>query len=173
MTDVFPREANSATEKSINLMRRYTEYFPRDHLLPDQLKHATNHYMLLNVSRGNVLEDAFDQLWQRRKDELKRPLRVRLGEIEEYEVGHDLGGVQVEFFNLVCKEAFSLEARKSALNLSTLLSSVKVEYIPVSRKVAPASLTQSRAWSPPTFQRQYTAETFQFGRDYESVSKAS
>lgn len=113
MTDVHHREANSTTERSINLMRRYAEFFPRDHLLPEQLKHATNHYVLLNVSRGNVLEDAFDQLWQRRKDELRRPLRVRLGEIEEYEVGHDLGGVQVEFFNLVCKESFSLEARKS------------------------------------------------------------
>lgn len=92
-------------------MRRY-DYFPDEHLMSDQSKHATKHYLVLFVSRGNVLEDAFDQLWQRRKDELRRPLRVRLGEIEEREVGYDLGGVQIEFFNLVCKAIFSVEARE-------------------------------------------------------------
>ncbi|KAK4506597.1 hypothetical protein PRZ48_000329 [Zasmidium cellare] len=103
-------EANSEIEKSINLMRRYDD-FPDDHLLSEQHKHSLKHYLVLYVSRGNVLQDAFDQLWQRRKNELKRPLRVRLGEIEEHEVGHDLGGVQIEFFNLVCKKAFAVEAQ--------------------------------------------------------------
>lgn len=51
-----------------------------------------------------MVQDAFDQLWQRRKSELLRPLRVRLGEANEFEVGHDLGGVQIEFFNLLWKE---------------------------------------------------------------------
>ena len=64
-------------------------------------------YLLLTVRRGCILEDAFDQLWQRRKCELLRPLRVRLGEMEGHEVGQDLGGVQIEFFNLICKAIFS------------------------------------------------------------------
>lgn len=110
----------------MNIMRRYSEYFPNENFLPEQLKHATKHYLLLNVSRGNVLEDAFDQLWQRRKDELKRPLRVRLGEIEEHEVGHDLGGVQIEFFNLICKEAFSPQARKFTNHPSITVSKLIV-----------------------------------------------
>jgi len=62
-------------------------------------------------------EDAFDQLWQRRKCELLRPLRVRLGEMEGTEVGQDLGGVQIEFFNLVCKALFAEDAGKYLLIL--------------------------------------------------------
>ena len=59
-----------------------------------------------------MLKDAFDQLWQRRRGELFRPLRVRLGEMDTFEVGHDLGGVQIEFFNLLCKELFRESARE-------------------------------------------------------------
>lgn len=66
--------------------------------------------------------DAFDQLWQRRKGELRRPLRVRLGEADELEIGHDLGGVQIEFFNLICKEAFAEEAQMFTTDSSTGLS---------------------------------------------------
>ncbi|KAK3701762.1 hypothetical protein LTR37_015282 [Vermiconidia calcicola] len=73
--------------------------------LRGQLRSLEEHYLLLNVSRGNVLQDAFDQLWQRQRSELLRPVRVRLGEIDEFEVGHDLGGVQIEFFNLVSTQA--------------------------------------------------------------------
>lgn len=80
-------------------------------VLGGQLKYLEDRYLLLNVSRGNVLQDAFDQLWQRRRSELLRPLRIRLGEMDGFEVGHDLGGVQIEFFNLVCKELFSESAR--------------------------------------------------------------
>lgn len=71
-----------------------------------------SNYLLLNVSRGNTLQDAFAQLWQRRKSELRRPLRVRLGEFDDLEIGHDLGGVQIEFFNLVCRELFAEEKGK-------------------------------------------------------------
>lgn len=76
----------------------------REAVAEGRLKYLEEHYLLLNVSRGNVLKDAFDQLWQRRSSELLRPLRVRLGEIGEFEIGHDLGGVQIEFLNLVCKD---------------------------------------------------------------------
>jgi hypothetical protein len=72
--------------------------------LDPELKDLEEHYLLLNVSRQNALKDAMDQLWQREANELRRPLRVRLGQMDGFEVGHDLGGVQTEFFNLVCKQ---------------------------------------------------------------------
>lgn len=50
--------------------------------------------MLLYVSRSNLLKDTFDQLWQRRKSELRRPLRVRMG-ADELDIGHDLGYVDL------------------------------------------------------------------------------
>lgn len=57
-----------------------------------------------------MLTDTFDQLYQRRKGELRRPLRVRLGTIDELQVGQDLGGVQMEFFNLLCREILDEQA---------------------------------------------------------------
>lgn len=74
-----------------------------------RLTFLEDHYLMLTIGRNNVLQDGFNQIWQRRSSELLRPLRVRLGEIDAFEVGHDLGGVQIEFFNLLCKEAFSEE----------------------------------------------------------------
>lgn len=70
------------------------------------MQHLRDFYLLVTVRREQVVQDAFDQIWQRRKSELLRPLRVRLGEMEGAEVGQDLGGVQIEFFNLVCKALF-------------------------------------------------------------------
>lgn len=103
------REAHSYTEKTLAIRRRSIR---RDLANNKQIQHAEQHYLLLNVRRLNVLRDVFDQLWQRRKQELRRPLRVRLGEADALEIGHDLGGVQIEFFNLVCREIFSEQARE-------------------------------------------------------------
>lgn len=72
-----------------------------------QLKHAEEQYLLLDVSRENILQSTFDRLWHRREEELLRPLKVRLGEMADLEVGQDLGGVQIEFFNLVCRAMLS------------------------------------------------------------------
>ncbi|OTA33256.1 hypothetical protein BTJ68_06167 [Hortaea werneckii EXF-2000] len=103
------REAVSFVEQAAALRRRMMP-----HMLDDEpegrLKHLEQQYLLLNVSRVDVLRDAYNQLWQRRQRELFRPLRVRLGEVDELEVGHDLGGVQMEFFNLVCQEAMKEES---------------------------------------------------------------
>ena len=81
--------------------------------MQERLDYMREHYLVLDVSRDNVLEDTFDQLWHRRLSELLRPLRVRLGEEDGFEIGHDLGGVQIEFFNLVCKESFKESNRMS------------------------------------------------------------
>jgi hypothetical protein len=89
------------------MRQKYSSVITNDESrLPLQVQHDEAHYILLYVSRGSILNDTFDQLWQRRKGELRRPLRVRMG-ADELDIGHDLGGVQIEFFNLVCRELFS------------------------------------------------------------------
>ena len=89
--------------------------------LDRRLKIDLEHYLVVKVSRESVLADAFDQLWQRERRELFRPLRVRMG-IEEGEIGHDLGGVQVEFFNLVCQEAFESDRSLFIIDPETQLA---------------------------------------------------
>ena len=111
MNHLRMQKAHSDAEKASAMRARISQHAVDD--LPEgRLKYLEDHYLLLNVGRANVLKDAFDQLWQRRSSELLRPLRVRLGEMDEFEIGHDLGGVQIEFFNLVCKELFSESARE-------------------------------------------------------------
>ncbi|WPH02599.1 Hypothetical protein R9X50_00546400 [Acrodontium crateriforme] len=74
-----------------------------------RLKYTEDPYLVLRISRHNQLKDAYDQIWQRRRDELFRPLRVRLGDDFD-EIGQDLGGVQLEFFNLLCNNVFAEDA---------------------------------------------------------------
>lgn len=78
------------------------------------MQHVRDFYLLLTVRREQIIQDAFDQIWQRRRSELLRPLRVRLGEMEGAEVGQDLGGVQIEFFNLICKALFAEDIGKNS-----------------------------------------------------------
>ncbi|CAK7265408.1 hypothetical protein SEPCBS119000_001496 [Sporothrix epigloea] len=72
--------------------------------LQDLLKMATTKYLVLDIDRDNILQDAFDQLWRREQKELLRPLKVRLGE-GRGEEGIDSGGVQHEFFRLALSRA--------------------------------------------------------------------
>ena len=72
--------------------------------LEDRLSKLTDHYLVLNIRREEVLTDAMNQLWRRRKRELMRPLKVRLGH-DEGEEGVDHGGVQQEFFRIAIAEA--------------------------------------------------------------------
>lgn len=76
--------------------------------LDHQLETTEAHYLVIKASRGFLLQDAMDQIWHREKRELFRPLRVRMG-FEEGEIGHDLGGVQIEFFKLLCSEVFDTD----------------------------------------------------------------
>ncbi|CAK7271534.1 hypothetical protein SEPCBS57363_004670 [Sporothrix epigloea] len=68
------------------------------------LKMASTKYLVLDIDRDNILQDAFDQLWRREQKELLRPLKVRLGE-GRGEEGIDSGGVQHEFFRLALSRA--------------------------------------------------------------------
>ncbi len=73
-------------------------------VLQDLLKTASSRYLILEITRDNVIGDAFDQLWRREERELMRPLKVHLGE-SDGEEGFDSGGVQQEFFRLAISEA--------------------------------------------------------------------
>ncbi|CCF45600.1 ubiquitin-protein ligase E3A [Colletotrichum higginsianum] len=75
-------------------------------VLQDLLKTASSKYLILEISRKNVIRDAFDQLWQREDRELHRPLKIHLGE-DAGEEGFDSGGVQQEFFRLAVAECLN------------------------------------------------------------------
>ncbi|KAI0169324.1 hypothetical protein GGR52DRAFT_516681 [Hypoxylon sp. FL1284] len=75
-------------------------------VLQDLLKVPSARYLILDISRKNVLGDSFDQLWRREERELLRPLKIHLGE-DSGEEGFDSGGVQQEFFRLAIAEALN------------------------------------------------------------------
>lgn len=72
----------------------------------ERLSTATARFMVLEISRDNVLQDTFNSIWRREERELMRPLKIRLGE-EGGEEGLDSGGVQQEFFRLAIAEALN------------------------------------------------------------------
>lgn len=71
--------------------------------LRDRLRTSTSRYLVLDIRRAHILEDAFSQLWRREPFELMKPLKIRMG-MEEGEEGVDHGGVQQEFFRLALAE---------------------------------------------------------------------
>ncbi|KAK5083929.1 hypothetical protein LTR05_006436 [Lithohypha guttulata] len=71
----------------------------------DETRAHMARYFVMTVSRERMLEDAIGQIWRRERQELTRPLKVRVG-IDEGELGLDHGGVQQEFFRLIFAEAF-------------------------------------------------------------------
>ncbi|EFX01251.1 hect domain containing protein [Grosmannia clavigera kw1407] len=73
-------------------------------ILQGLLQTASAKYLILDIGRTSVLQDAFDQLWRREERELLRPLKIHLGE-EGGEEGLDSGGVQQEFFRMAIAEA--------------------------------------------------------------------
>ncbi|KAK3331971.1 hypothetical protein B0T19DRAFT_90266 [Cercophora scortea] len=72
-------------------------------VLTRRLRLAAMKYLILEVRRKHIIQDAFDQLWRREERELLRPLKVRLGE-STGEMGFDSGGVSQEFFRLAAAE---------------------------------------------------------------------
>jgi len=74
--------------------------------ITERLSSAASKYLILQIRRNHVIEDAFDQLWRREERELLRPLKVHLGEADGEE-GFDSGGVQQEFFRLAIAEALN------------------------------------------------------------------
>ncbi|KAI1777034.1 hypothetical protein F4818DRAFT_333201 [Hypoxylon cercidicola] len=102
-------------EESASLQTRIKSIIATDSLvtethhknvLQDLLKVPSAKYLILDISRKNVLRDTFDQLWRREERELLRPLKIHLGE-DAGEEGFDSGGVQQEFFRLAIAEALN------------------------------------------------------------------
>ena len=58
-------------------------------------------FLVLRIQRNNLIESALREL-NRKRDELRKPLRVKF----QGEEGIDEGGVRKEFFQLICKELF-------------------------------------------------------------------
>ena len=77
-----------------------------------------NAHLVLEIRRGCELQCALDQLWQREKEELLRPLKVRyVGES-----GFDIGGVSQEFFRMVFMAALDPEyGKQSSICIKNLL----------------------------------------------------
>ncbi|QDS72473.1 hypothetical protein FKW77_009875 [Venturia effusa] len=82
----------------------------RTAFLDTNMKAALTKYLVLDVRRDHILEDALNQLWGLEKRELLRPLKVRMGMGDGGEEGVDHGGVSQEFFRLVFEKAISPEA---------------------------------------------------------------
>ncbi|KAK0629082.1 hypothetical protein B0T17DRAFT_589015 [Bombardia bombarda] len=102
-----------AFEESTSLQERIEVIASRSSLdqhhkdvLTERLKTAASKYLILDIRRNDVVQDAFDQLWRREERELLRPLKVHLGEVDGEE-GFDSGGVQQEFFRLAIAEALN------------------------------------------------------------------
>lgn len=62
--------------------------------------HSINQFLVLNVSRENIVRDALNELVNIDPSDLKKPLKIRFyGEEAE-----DAGGVRKEFFMLLLRE---------------------------------------------------------------------
>ncbi|TPX34534.1 hypothetical protein SmJEL517_g02894 [Synchytrium microbalum] len=99
------------------------------------LKQATNPYLVLEVRREKLVQDALDQI---RKNEahLKRPFRIKF--VNGGEEGMDQGGVQKEFFQVLCSQlldpAYGMftqdeETRLVWINGSSLESEAQFELV--------------------------------------------
>ncbi|XP_008552683.1 probable E3 ubiquitin-protein ligase HERC4 isoform X2 [Microplitis demolitor] len=62
--------------------------------------HQTSQFLMLNVSRENIVVDTLRELTSRDSSDLKKPLRVKF----HGEEAEDAGGVKKEFFMLLLKE---------------------------------------------------------------------
>jgi len=78
-------------------------------------------YFILTIRRDDILNDAINQIWRRERQELMRPLRVRLGK-DEGEDGLDHGGVQQEFFRVVFAEALKPDYGMFAIDGTTRMT---------------------------------------------------
>jgi hypothetical protein len=99
-------ESTSLHDKIMVIAQRAGLTQHHKEVLMERLRPAGSKYLILDIRRGTVLEDAFDQLWRREERELLRPLKVHLGE-SSGEEGFDSGGVQQEFFRLAIAEVLN------------------------------------------------------------------
>ena len=75
--------------------------------------HLHSHYLVLNVRREHLLEDAMRTV-ERSASDLKKPLKVKFFCEGVAEEGVDEGGVAKEFFQLLVREIFNPESAPSS-----------------------------------------------------------
>ncbi|RPA91162.1 hypothetical protein L873DRAFT_1715143 [Choiromyces venosus 120613-1] len=99
-----------AYEQSMTMQRLATQMSmstalldPQDERLDRRMRIPLSSYLLVEVRRETVLQDALNQVFGREIRELKRPLKVRFA--NEGEEGVDHGGVQQDFFIVALREA--------------------------------------------------------------------
>ncbi|CAZ81391.1 unnamed protein product [Tuber melanosporum] len=99
-----------AYEQSMTMQRLTTQMSmntalldPQDERLDRRMRIPLSSYLLVEVRRETVLQDALNQVFGREIRELKRPLKVRFA--NEGEEGVDHGGVQQDFFIVAIREA--------------------------------------------------------------------
>ena len=83
----------------------------------DRLQSSTNKYLVLEIRRDSVLNNAMDQLWRCQPNELRKPLKIRMG-MDEGEEGVDHGGVQQEFFRVAMIEALDPKYGESGVEVA-------------------------------------------------------
>ncbi|KAK0709468.1 hypothetical protein B0T26DRAFT_742901 [Lasiosphaeria miniovina] len=96
-------EATSLQDKIEVVISRLSINRHDQNVLNDRLKTAESKYLMLEISRDNIVRDTFNQLWRREERELLKPIKVRLGK-ESFEEGIDSGGIQQEFFRVAIAE---------------------------------------------------------------------
>ena len=99
------------------LMNRFVIHSSHRTYLNDRLKIALDKFLTINIRRESILEDSFNQLWQRERRELLRPLKVIMGS-GQGEEGLDQGGVSLEYFRLAVNEALDPAVGKFRQDLS-------------------------------------------------------
>ena len=98
-------EAGAMTERTRRQLQMFANpVTDRGRFLSRRLDTALKQYLVLDIRRDNILDDALNQLWRREKRELLKPIKVHLGQ-REGEEGVDQGGVQQEFFRMAIAEA--------------------------------------------------------------------
>lgn len=104
---------SKAYEQSMNMARLTSQMSMSASILNShdeilrRMRIALNTYLLVEVNRETVLEDALNQVFRRELRELQRPLKVRFANHGEEGVDH--GGVQQEFFIIALREALRPE----------------------------------------------------------------
>ena len=98
--------ADAALARANLFLRVSSIDVPRQMDTMNRTQHEMTRVFVMNIGRESLLEDAMERIWRSSKEELKRPLKVRLG-TEQGEEGDDLGGVQQEFFALIFNEALN------------------------------------------------------------------